>query len=308
MKYRKKDWESYVFDFSFMEDEIREAKEKWNKIWELSKEININKSFWKIDLEKEKFLENLKIEFKDFQAKFQKILKEKNIDQRNILRFSNNKDIWIWKWKDSKVFEMQKIWNYVYKESHNWNLENLEYVKNKYMILKKYLWDIIPKSYFVFWELESSSLWSPLKDYKKKVITLQQKVNWKDFSKLSFEEKKDEKLLLELEKAHKKYILLKYFLSAKIDELNLSKKTMDVQLDLWSLSDKDNFSSDDVNFLKNWLKSPNIMWDEKSKKIFFIDFWSWEWSEDKKQILNYMMKDEVFESWKNILKSYNLDL
>lgn len=305
MKYRKKIWDTYVFDFDFLKEDLAEIREVWEKIRILSNQINYNKEYLIFDEKKEEELKILKESFNLMRKNIEKILKEKWIKQRNIFGFSHYKDKWIWKWKDSKVYQSSKLENYIYKESHSQE-NNLEYLKNKYLILKKYLWEIIPDSYFVYGELEGLILGNQCSEFKKKLITIQKKVKWKDLSKLSFEEKKDEKLLENLKNAHKKYILLKYFLNSRIKELWLNEKTLDLQLDLWALSDKDSFLQDDVFFLKNKLKSPNIMRD--GKQIYFIDFWSWVWNEEKQKVFDYMMSDEVYKMRIDALKIYNLKI
>lgn len=225
-----------------------------------------------------------------------------NLSKRNILKQSSIDDERIWFWKDSIVYQLKNNSSYVYKEWKEWLPNSLKYLKNKYLILKKYLWDLIPKSYFVYWEWYSSI---PQKRFLKnwgyiweKIITIQKKIKWKDISKMTNEEKHDEIFLLKLENAHKKYILLKLFINSITKDLWFSKKTMDVQLDLWRLSNIDNFHNDDIDFIDNELKTPNIMWDWED--ISFIDFWFWEWSEEKEIIFNEIMKEETFKKWKEI--------
>lgn len=261
-------------------------------------------------LKKEK-QENFEAETKKIKKLTEKILsyQSEEISYKNILSFSSFNDRKIWNWQDSSVYEIDSNEKYVYKESFLGSYENFLYLKHKYLILKKYLWEHIPKSYFVFWEWitkTANKRWFKNRKFvQSKIFTIQRKIKWKDFSKLSKEEKKDEKLLLELEKAHKKYILLKIFLSSKIKELWLSKKSMDLQLDLWFLSNKDNFSPEDVEFIESKLTTPNLMWD--SKNISFIDFGSWEWDDTKQKIFEFMMSEKNYNSWLEILKNYGLN-
>ena len=119
---------------------------------------------------------------------------------------------------------------------------------------------------------------------------------------MSFKERKNQEFLYKLEESHKKYVLLKFFLTAILKDLGLDKKTMDLQLDLWRLSNRDNFHHDDTDFIEKELKSPNIMRDWKSVK--FIDFWFWEWSDDKELVFDELMKDENYTKWLSILKWY----
>lgn len=290
MKNRYKDWNTYRFKKTLLENKLfKEKLERYKKIEEILLNWNLDKNI--ID-------KKISIWFS--------MSRDVENENKNILSFSSFQDKRIWSWKDSTVFSSNKNKNYVYKEAFRWWFDELLYVKNKYLILKKYLWDIIPKSYFVYWESYNWKLDWIKKWFEEKIFTIQQRIKWKDLSKLTFEEKKELTLLEKLKNAHKKYILLKYFLSSRLKELWLDEKTMDLQLDLWALSDKDSFPQEDVTFLKDKLKSPNIMWDWK--QIYFIDFGSWVWDEQKQNIFDYMMKDEVFEKWLDALKIYNLDI
>lgn len=289
MKNRYKDWEIYRFKKTVLENnqDFLDIYQTYNQILEI--------------LENEKTQENIDKK-REIWNSLARIMEENN---RNILSFSWYKETKIGSWKDSSVFEVKNNPLYVYKESFRWNLENFIYLRQKYLLLKKYLWDLIPKSYLVFWESYKWKLeW--LRDWlEEKIFTIQKKIDWKDLSKMSFEEKKDKIFLEKLEKAHKKYILLKIFLEEKSKQIWFDKKTMDIQLDLWDLSEKDSFSSVDLNFVKNWLKSPNIMWDWKN--IYFIDFWAWTWDNEKQDIYKFMTSEKTLAEWENILKLYNLN-
>lgn len=289
MKNRYKDWEIYRFKKTILENnpDFLDIYQTYNYVLEI--------------LENEKTRENIDKK-REIWNSLARIMEENN---RNILSFSWYKEIKIGSWKDSSVFEVKNNPLYVYKESFRWNLENFIYLRQKYLLLKKYLWDLIPKSYLIFWESYKWKLeW--LRDWlEEKIFTIQKKIDWKDLSKISFEEKKDKIFLEKLEKAHKKYILLKIFLEEKSKQIWFDKKTMDIQLDLWDLSEKDSFSSVDLNFVKNWLKSPNIMWDWKN--IYFIDFWAWTWDNEKQDIYKFMTSEETLAEWENILKLYNLN-
>jgi len=257
-------------------------------------------------LEKKKTWESIETDLFEIEKIKAKIsaLQAQDLEQKNVIKISRLDDKRIWFGQDSNVYEFSLNTWYVYKEGKEWNPKNIEYLKNKYKILKKYLGDVIPKSYFIYWEWYSSlekKRW--LKNWWyiwEKAITIQRRVKWKDVSKMSFKERKNQEFLYKLEESHKKYVLLKFFLTAILKDLGLDKKTMDLQLDLWRLSNRDNFNHDDIDFIEKELKSPNIMRDWKSVK--FIDFWFWEWSEDKQLVFDELMKDENYIKWLSILK------
>lgn len=262
-------------------------------------------------VEKKKTKQNIENEIEELNT-IKKLISNwqlENIDRRNILKWTSKKDKRIWNGQDSIVYEFQNNSKYVYKEGKEWDIENIEYLKKKYQILKKYLWDLIPKSYFVLWESFSSldkNRWLKNWSYiSTKSLTVQKKIHWKDVSKMWTKEKQNIDFLIKLEKWHKKYVLLKYFLQTQIKELWLSKKSMDLQLDLGSLSNKDNFNHNEIEFIEWKLKSPNIMWDWNN--VYFIDFWYWKWDKNKDLIFEKMMDTKVFENWIKILELYWLD-
>lgn len=255
-----------------------------------------------------------KIEFEAYENKARELKEElmkilsqyEEFSQRNILTGSDREHLFIWHWHDNVVFP---LWKYVYKESSAEALPiNLEYLKNKYWILKKYLWENIPKSYFVLWE-SLKKVWgknrklNPMRRPVLTALTIQKRINWKDLSKMTPEEKKSPDFQEKLEKAHQKYILLKMFLDRIHNVLDLPKWTLDLKLDLWSLSDKDTIRAELLN--SELLTTPNIMWD--SQKIYFIDFDFWEWNKEKQQVFEYLLKPKVIAEWKKILSIYKLN-
>lgn len=297
MKNRKKqdlwNWISY-YSMNDEDDKIIELRWKYNIFLEklYAPNEDTNKVIFEIKKIVSKFFETMDSESK-----------------RNIISYSSFSDKRIWNWNDSLVYNLEKNNSYVCKEAINWDYNSMLYLKNKYLFLKKYLWDIIPKSYFTYWEWYSKI---DLKDFKKFdlnikniVFTLQKKVQWKNLRNMSLKEKSNQEFLQELEKSHKKYILLKFFLESKLKLIWYTKKTFDVRLDLGYLSNKDSLQAENIDFINKKLNSPNIMWDWE--KIYFIDFGSWTWNDEKQKIFDYMMDDNTFSDWKNILKSYGLD-
>ena len=169
--------------------------------------------------------------------------------------------------------------------------------------------DLIPSSWFVLWEsLDKKTDWKWfMKDVQfrsLKLLTIQRRVPWKDLSKFSDNERMNPEFLSKLKNAHSKYILLRMFLSWIEKNLNLSNWTMDLKLDLWNLSDMDSLDIENSKFILENFKSPNIMWDEDEKKIQFIDFDEWKWSEGKEKVLEEMMKSEKINEWDNMLKVF----
>ncbi len=67
---------------------------------------------------------------------------------------------------------------------------------------------------------------------------------------------------------------------------------MDVKLDIGRLSKTDNVEAFDFHKAKAF-DSPNIMYDQKKKKIFFIDFDIGTWNPDKQKVFDYIMSGEM---------------
>ena len=225
---------------------------------------------------------------------------------RNILNFSSVKDKKIWLGQDSVVFEFQNVSWRIYKEWQKANKENLEYIIKKYKVLKKYLWNLIPDSYFIIWEAYEKFFkrWFKNGAYiQSKLITIQRKVKWKDLTKFKKEEKLNKDFLQKLEIAHRSYILLKIFIEQIANKLQVKDK-LDIKLDLGLLSKIDKWEFSNPEFVLKHLISPNIMYD--GKNIYFIDFWFWSWNQDKEKVYQELIKEENYKKWQDILNNSKL--
>lgn len=213
--------------------------------------------------------------------------------RQNVVKVSQRVHTILSHGKDSNVYDIEN-WYVMKKSTLEASKENLEYFQHKYMILKYFLWDIIPKSYFILWDakekfsIERNFKNSDLNIIKTKIITLQRKIKGKTLQDMSLEEKKDPVFLQKLQQAHKRYILLKIFLQKF--QSNIPKNDqIDIKLDIGWLSDLDSFPTDDMRYEK-YLNSPNIMWD--GEKIYFIDFDFWEWNSSKQSIYEKFVTPE----------------
>lgn len=226
--------------------------------------------------------------------------------RKNILRNSNRGDAAIGKGKDNKVFSTGS--RYVYKESTKpSDAEGVLYLRRKYDILKTYLGNLVPQSRFVLWQSNIGQQLIPwmanIETPERKAITLQRLVAGKDLSKMSVEEKSDLNFLKRLEKAHQKYILLKFFVKNLTDELGLPTDTFDVKMDLGGLSDIDHINIENLD-VESRLDSPNIMDDGKS--IYFVDLDVWSWNSDKQKVYEYLMSPDVIQRWDEITGNMGL--
>lgn len=234
------------------------------------------------------------------------ILQYEKTSQRNVLSNSNIEHTHIWHWQDNVVFPLGR---YVYKESTlPATSENHVYLRNKYFLLKKFLWDNIPKTYFVLWESLKKVGWKNKKLSNMRIpllseLTIQKRIQWPNLSQMSADTKKSPDFQDKLEKAHRKYILLKMFLERIHDILDLPRWTLDIKLDLWSLSDKDSIKAELLD--TELLMTPNIMWD--NNQIYFIDFDFGTWDNQKQLIFDYLMWPWVQSEWRKILSIYHLN-
>lgn len=226
-----------------------------------------------------------------------------NTPEQNILKVSRKVHQVLSHGKDNNVYDIEN--GYVMKKStQEAGTHTLEYFKHKYKILRYFLWDLIPKSYFILWDTkEKFSLQRDFKNsdlsiIKTKIITLQRKIKGKTLQDMTLEEKKNPVFLQKLSEAHQRYILLKLFLQKFQNDLPKSDQ-IDIKLDIWWLSDLDSFPTDDMRYEK-YLNSPNIMWD--GEKISFIDFDFWEWSPSKQAVYEKFLTPENKQNFENFLQ------
>jgi hypothetical protein len=189
---------------------------------------------------------------------------------------------------------------YVFKysvESYPPKPETVEYFVKKYKMLKKFLGNDIPDSHFILGErrvaFEKKKFHKGKQDNRLHAITIQRKVRGKTLSAMTPEERTRDDLIQQLKAAHTKYIDLKNRIQRATRHLGLPENTLDVKLDLGGLSKKDDLESFDLEKIAEY-STPNIMYDEVSKKLYFIDFDMNEWNADKQKVYDLVMSDERF--------------
>ena len=232
---------------------------------------------------------------------------------KNILKKSKRDDTMIGHWKDSNVFPLGEK-KFIYKESaqqesnQEASSEHVMYLRRKYEILRKYLDSLIPQSRFVLWEVNHPTRivkgMEMVDIPQKSIITLQRRIMGYDLQKMGKEEKNNPKFLMELKKAHQKYILLKMFISVIAEEIGLPWNTFDIKMDLWPLSDMDRFDIQDPTSVEKNLTSPNIMWD--GANIFFVDMDTGIWDDEKEKLYAYLMMPDVIQRWDEMMGNMGL--
>lgn len=204
-----------------------------------------------------------------------------------------NKKIWnsIWRWQDNVVAEFREKnaneienivkWNHdsKWKETIKWNFDWVLYKKKKYELLKLFLWDFIPNSYFVLWNKNDNN------KIKIKEFTLQERVPRKTIKSLSKELKNNTILLHNIQLLIQKLQIMYKYINLINSSVEIWWK-LDWKLDLWwlskyaedSIKNTDNIS-DIVNY--NFFKTPNLLVNPDTLQLFCIDFDQWIWSDEK---------------------------
>ena len=201
--------------------------------------------------------------------------------------------------KDNTVYKSNKG-EYVTKYSarkESGNPETVEYLRKKYQILKKYMGDYIPDSKFIFGEIRTPMVKNKIDqrilnngDVREVAITIQRKVQGRDFSQMSEKEKQDPRLIASLKKGFGLYWQMKDALLAVTQDLGKDSRVMDVTLELGALSAEPNSDEFDQEKAIHF-NSPNVMWDEEKQQIYFIDFDMNTWNPDKEAVYQAMMKN-----------------
>jgi hypothetical protein len=167
------------------------------------------------------------------------------------------------------------------------------YMRNKYALLKRYMTPYIAQSGFFLGERRNEFERKgeqplPLKDNRLALITVQRRVQGKTMKQMTVDERKNPTLLAQLRDAHGRYVLLKRQLREEAVSLGLPPETLDAKLDLGRLSKSEQDDTIDEDKLHE-LDSPNIMFDDKTGRLLFIDFGMGDWNEEKQEVYHAIM-------------------
>lgn len=199
-----------------------------------------------------------------------------------------------WRGADSHVYKHNTD-KYVFKYSvydQDPSPEAVEYLRKKYTLLKKYLGEHIPQTVFFFGEYRKGfNKHKPHGSFSDavRIITIQRRIKGKTFGEMTPRERSKPNVLRALRLAHSKYIKAKKVVEKCNAELKKRGFGVDLKLDLGAISDKSNL--DDDNFIIEKCKSPNIVYNEKEDKVYFIDFGRGFWSDDKEEVFNKIIKE-----------------
>ncbi len=255
-----------------------------------------------------------------------KILREKQEAGgrgKNILAFASWNDKKFDNGKDNTVFVFgngeTKHAKYVYKEGipeksetgtgyEKMDGKNLRYLQNKYRLLRMYLGEIIPRSAFVLGETSRKRTLVPglpgTDEVRQTVITIQKRIRGKNLQKMTLEEKLDKDFLVQLQKAHRQYVLLRIFVQTIADEMSLPIDTVDTKMDLGRLSNVDQIDIQNTVSMKEMLKSPNIMYD--GERVYFIDLDQGKWNDLKEFLYQKLRSPEIRQRWEDAKRSMGI--
>jgi hypothetical protein len=237
---------------------------------------------------------------------------------KNVLASASWKDKKFDSGKDNAVFTFEdgngKFSEFVYKEGiptksevgyDKMDGDNLRYLQRKYDLLRTYIEEIIPQSAFVLGDTSRKRIPVPglpeIEENRQTVITIQRRIRGKNLQDMTLEEKLDTDFLLRLQKAHRKYMLLRIFIQTIAEEIGLPIDTLDTKMDLGRLSDVDQIDIQNTVYINEMLKSPNIMYD--GEQVYFVDLDQGKWN-DKKEILYQRMRSpEILQRWNDVKKN-----
>lgn len=163
---------------------------------------------------------------------------------------------------------------YVYKYStQEGKPEHVQYFRHKYILLKKYLGeDLIPQSVFFLGErlpgFTKKTQAEPLSP-RVHTISIQRFIPGRTFQEMTQEEKLNPEVVKALRTAHKRYVDAKKRLARDLRDNGFSTKTLDLRLEIGSISDAHELTSE--SFI-GACESPNIIYNPETRRIYFMDF------------------------------------
>lgn len=240
-------------------------------------------------------------EARELKAKIKNFKEEQREKVQSVLSRSD-RERFLKSGTDSSVFEYEldhpeaaRLGNYVNKYSspaYPAQPETVQYLQKKYQILRNFMKDLIPRSFFILGERRLPFKGIKTDDFRDKrtcAITIQRRVNGKTFADMTPEERSRPEVAAALAKAHGQYVDLKSRVAQACEHLGLPEDTMDVKLDIGHLSKHKTSDEIDPEMLKSF-DSPNVMYDEARQRIYFIDFGLGDWDPAKEQVFKYLME------------------
>lgn len=185
--------------------------------------------------------------------------------------------------QDSVVMELRSDpENWVVKFNHDREegISDLaQYLSRKYEILKTFIPQHIPKSYFVIGNKDDGTV------RKEKVYTIQERIHGVRMSELSPDE-------LLSSNFYENLASLVHGLYVMHNEINLintglpPESRLDVNLDLGGLSKKARFTDalEQIELTSKIKNSPNILVDRETLQLYCIDFGRGTWNDSKEYV------------------------
>lgn len=165
--------------------------------------------------------------------------------------------------------------------------DNIEYLHKKYAILRKILGDHIPRAWFVLGEFRHGIPRHKLGKFHTslRAITIQREVRGKTFAEMTNKERQRPEVQRALKVAVEKYMEARSFLREACLGAGVDSRAFELDLDVGEMSPDTN----EVEFNPDSYSSPNAMYDERKKKVEFIDMGWGAWNSDKERVYDHIM-------------------
>ncbi len=166
--------------------------------------------------------------------------------------------------------------------------ENIEYLKKKYLVLKKLMRRHIPRSGFIFGEFRNGIPKHMLGSFfsQLRAITIQREIRGKTFAEMTPEERSSPRVVRALMESVYAYCTARDILREACLEAGVRPKTFELSLDIGEI----NCDELETHFNPSNYSSPNVMYDEQKNRVFFIDMGWGKWSAKQEKVYRKIMR------------------
>ncbi len=181
---------------------------------------------------------------------------------------------------------------YVSKYSHTEKGEatpsNILYLKKKCQLLRKLMMgEQIPRAWFILGEFRHGI---PKHEEGKfhtsvRAITVQREIRGKTFTEMTPAVRERKEVQRALKEGIADYLAARDILIKACKEVGVPYKAFEMGLDIGDASPE----TAEAPFNPLTYTSPNIMYDERKKKVYFIDMGWGEWTAEKELVFNHLM-------------------
>lgn len=165
--------------------------------------------------------------------------------------------------------------------------DNIEYLGKKYKILSLLMGDNIPRAWFVFGEFRHGIPKQSFGDFHTslRAITIQREIRGKTLAQMTSEERERPEVQTALRAAVQNYRSAQAIIRQACQDVGVSPKIFEMSLDIGGASP----DASEERFDPMTYTSPNVMYDERKKRVFFIDMGWGSWSPDRQKVYEHIM-------------------